>query len=339
METIRKILALICAILYIITTVIALFAFNFDRKAFTAETYQAAFAKDEFYNKLPTLMAETMTSTVGAQNNFPIVLQGLDTAAWESFFRSLLPPNVLKAIGDDALNSTFAYINMESDSAYLTLTPLKASLAGDSGVQAIYSFLGAQPPCTLAQITQMGFDLLAGGQLQLCNPPADLQSLLTPVIQEQMRITALAIPDQIEIAKAPLQNDPRPGLRNTRFIMRFSPILPIIFLFTLTVLTVRSIKDWLLWWGIPFLLSGGIALVMSLLGASLVKIILQGILATRLPVYLPPILLGFAGDLASAMTNALLRPVLWQGLMMTLIGSGLMMVFYFVKKKELSTIH
>jgi len=334
MEAFRKTLATICAILFIITTVIALFAFNFDQKAFSAETYQAAFAKEEFYNKLPVLMAETMASTTNDQNNFPVALQGMGEASWESFFRSLLPPNILKAMGDDALNSTFAYVNMEADAAHLTLIPLKASLAGDSSVQAVYALLRTQPECTFMQITQMGIDLLSGGKLQLCNPPEDLYPLLTPVIQEQLQFTALAIPDQVEIIRAPLQNDPRPKLKNIRLIMRFSLILPIILLLALTVFAVRSMKEWLSWWGIPLLISGGIAFVISLAGTPLVKIILQGILVARLPTYVPSILLEFAGDLASAMADALLHPILWQGLIITVIGLGMATASYFLKERE-----
>ena len=334
METVKKTLATICAILFILSTVVALFAFNFDRTAFTPETYQTAFAKDDFYNRLPSLMAGAISSNITNQNNLPVVLQGADSTLLEGFFRNLLPPDTLKAMGDAALDSTFSYINMETDSAHLTLIPLKASLAGDAGLQSIYSLLAAQPNCTFLQITQMGIDLLSGGQLQLCNPPAELYSLITPIVQEQLRLTALAIPDEIEIIRAPLENDPRTRLRDTRFLMRFSPILPIILLFTLTILAVRSIKDWLGWWGVPLLISGGIVFVLSLVGAPLVKVILQGILAARLPSFLPPFLLDLAGNLASAMAEALLRPVLWQGLILTIMGAGMAVISYFIKNRE-----
>ncbi|MDP2777176.1 MAG: hypothetical protein Q8O48_06010, partial [Anaerolineales bacterium] len=63
METIKKTLATVCAILFVVTAVIALFLFNFDRRAFIAETYKRAFAREDFYNKLPSVMADAMTST------------------------------------------------------------------------------------------------------------------------------------------------------------------------------------------------------------------------------------------------------------------------------------
>ena len=108
METIKKSLAILCAIFFVVTAVIALFFFNFDRRAFTAETYQKAFAREDFYNKLPGIMADVMLSSSTDQSQFPVVMRGMSREAWEAFFRTLLPPEALKAMGDDTLNSTFA---------------------------------------------------------------------------------------------------------------------------------------------------------------------------------------------------------------------------------------
>ena len=63
MSTLKKITAVLFAILFISSAVPALVLFNLDRKGFTAETYQKAFANADFYNKLPVVMAEAMLST------------------------------------------------------------------------------------------------------------------------------------------------------------------------------------------------------------------------------------------------------------------------------------
>ena len=44
MNSIKKIIGIIFAVLFVFTAVPALIFFNFDRRAFTAETYQKAFA-------------------------------------------------------------------------------------------------------------------------------------------------------------------------------------------------------------------------------------------------------------------------------------------------------
>ena len=123
MNPLNKTLATICAILFTLSAVTAMVLFNFDRSAFTAETYQKAFAREDFYNKLPAVMAEAMTNSGADQSQFPVVMQGMSREAWEGFFRSLLPPEMLRVMGDDMLNSAFAYINRETDSIQLNLAP------------------------------------------------------------------------------------------------------------------------------------------------------------------------------------------------------------------------
>jgi len=334
METIRKIIAIFCAISFIFTGIAALFLFNFDQRAFTAETYQKAFAREDFYNKLPSVMAEAMISLNADQSQLPAVVRGMGKEAWEAFFRSLLPPETLKIMGDDVLNSAFAYLNMQTDSAQINLAPLKANMAGDAGVQAVFSLLSTQPDCTFIQIAQMTVNFLSGGQIEFCNPPAELSSALTPIIQVQMQVTAEVIPDQVTITSAPPQNDPRPKLKTAKLFMRLSPILPLIFLLGLTVFAVRSLKSWLSWWGIPFLITGLIAFVMSFLGAPVLGTIFQQILVSRMSVYLPTILLDYASDLASVMVQALFSPVMQQGLVLAMVGFVMAAASYFVKNQK-----
>jgi len=331
MNTLRKSGAVFIAILFTLSAVAALFLFNFDRTAFTAETYQQAFAREDLYNKLPVVMAQTMTSGAADQSQFPVVMQGMSTSAWEGFFRALLPPDSLKAMGDDMLNSTFAYLNQQTDSVQLNLIPLKTGMTNDNAVQAVSSLLGTLPDCTLVQIGQMTLDLLGGGQIEFCNPPADMLPLLTPVIQGQLQLTAALIPDQVTLVTAPAQNDPRQRLQFTRVLMRVSPMAPLILLLVLTLLAVRSLKDWLGWWGIPLLVTGAITLGMSIIGAPVFSAILQRVLASRMPDFLPSLLLDYTRELATAMVRALLRPVLWQGLALGLLGLFMAGAGYFTR--------
>jgi hypothetical protein len=237
-------------------------------------------------------------------------------------------------MGDDVLNSTFAYLNMQTDSAQLNLAPLKASMASDTGAQAVFSLLSIQPDCTFMQIAQMTVNLLSGGQIELCNPPAELIPALTPILQGQLQIAATVIPDQVTIISAPLQKDPRQRLKTARLFMRISPILPLAFLLGLTILAVRSLKSWLSWWGVSFIMTGLIAFVIGLLGAPLFGKILQRVLVTRMPVYLPTLLLDYASDLASAMVQTLLNPILMQGLAFALIGLVMVVGSYFIKRRK-----
>lgn len=332
MDNFRKTIAVFCAISFIFTSVMATLLFNFDRRAFTAETYQRAFAREDFYNKLPRLMAQSIASSSADQSQFPLVMHGMSLEAWESFMHTLLPPEVLKPIGDNMLNSTFNYLSMKTNVVQVNLTPLKASMMSETGTRAALALIGTLPACTLEQITQITFNLFAGGQIELCNPPADMLPLLAPIIQEQMQFTASIIPDQLTLVTAPLQNDPRERLQTTRLFMRLSLLLPIGFLLAVTIAAIRSVKDWLNWWGIPILITGFAIFMIGILGAPVFGVVLEGILARSLPNYLPAFLLDFTGNFASAMVRALLNPLLWQGLILAFIGGGMTGIGYFTRE-------
>ena len=333
METFKKSLAGLFAVLFVMSAVFALLLFNFEREGFSAETYRKAFAKDDFYNRLPTVLAEAMVTT--DQNQLPIVMSRMDVQAWDAFFRTILAPDALTTMGDGLLNSTFTYLNQQSDIVQLSLAPLKTSMVGPSGVQAIYGLLSTQPSCTLMQLAQMGIDLISGGSIQFCNPPAELEPVMTPAIQAQLQVAAALIPDQITVYEAPLQNDPRQKLQTFRLFMRLSPILPLGFLLLMTIFAVNSFTSWLTWWGASFLATGTFAGLMSFTGAPIFSFVFQGMLASRLSDYLPSIFLAYASDLATAMLQALLSPVLWQGLSLAAIGLVMLLVGYFVKANQM----
>jgi hypothetical protein len=334
MDSLKKIIRFIFAVLFISTAVLALILFNFERRAFTAETYQKAFANADFYNKLPAVMAEAMLSASTDTSQLPVVMRGMNQQAWEAFFRTLLPQETLKVMGDDVLNSTFAYLNLRTNSVELSLIPLKTSMVGETGAQAVYKLLDTQPDCTFDQIAQMTFSLFKNSEMQFCKPPAELASMLAPVIQGQMQVATLAIPDQITLLNAPLENDPRVKLRVARLLMRLSPIFPLIFLLMLTVLVVNSFKSWLNWWGISLFITGFLASLMSLSGAPIFSVVFQRILVDRMPTFLPVILLDYANGLASAMLQALFNPVLWQAIIMTLIGLVMAGAGYFLREQK-----
>lgn len=335
MDTLKKVLAYIFSTLFIVTAVLALILFTFDRRAFRAETYQHVFANEDFYNQIPLLLAKTITST--DLNNLPLTMQGMSEQAWEAFFRKLLPQESLAAIGNDALTSTFAYLNMQTNSAQISLLPIKTNMLSDTGVQAVYELLNSQPDCTITQIGQMTLNLLTDQQIQFCKPPDSMQPILTPLIQTQLQTAALVIPDQITIASsdgvAP-ENDPRVKVRDIRIGMRLSPLLPIGFLFLLSIVAVNSLTSWLDWWGIPLLITGILTFLIGVSGAPIFGVILRFIISRKTPAFLPSIFSQYASDLAATMIQVVTKPIVWEGLFLFFVGLGMVGVSVYLKNKR-----
>ncbi len=334
MDSIKKFLGIVFAILFVLTAVPALILFNFDQRAFTIETYQQAFARADFYNKFPVVLAEAMLSASTDKSQLPVVMRGMSQQAWEGYFRAMLPQETLKTLGDETLNSIFAYLNIQTDSVQISLAPFKASMVSDTGVQAVFALLATQPACTLEQITQATLNLFNNSEIQFCTPPAELIPLLTPAIQGQMQAATLAIPDQLILISAPPQNDPRQKLQTARMVMRLSPILPLGFLLLMTIFAVNSRKSWLNWWGIPLFIIGGLTAFTGLVGASVFGTVFQELLASRMPAFLPALLLDSVNALATAMLQALSIPILWQGLEFAVIGFGMAATGYFISAKK-----
>gem|GEM_PF-415228 len=325
MDAFKKGLSITLAVLFVFSALAALLAFNLERIAFDAEAYQKTFAQQQFYDQLPGLLAQELSGSTDWVN-LPPAMQGLSSQQWEKFIRDLLPPETLQKMGDETLSSLFDYLNGRAETVQVPLTPLKQSLASDVGVQAVIAVFRAQPDCTLAQLAQMTMSVLNDQPIALCNLPEELYPGLTPIIQQQLQWTAAALPDQMTIvggAGSERLRSLRQRLQTIRLAMRLSPLLPLGFLFALTLLIVRSLRDWLTWWGIPFSMTGALAALMGLLGAPLAGRLLSQILMRRMPAYLPSFLLENSDQLTALLLKELLKPLTTQGLI--LLGVGLAM--------------
>jgi hypothetical protein len=341
METFKKILAVISSIGFVLTAVLALILFNVDRRAFQAEAYQRVLEGEGFYERIPTLMAEAVVNSPSETSGLPLVMQGMSVKAWDDLFRTMLPPDELKKIGDNTLASMFDFLNMQADSVKISFAPIKSQMASDAGVQAVYTLLNTQPDCTIEQVASMTISLLVNEGIEFCKPPESLYPLLTPVINLQLETAAFAIPDETTLFDAQIfaaGEDPRIRLQNLRLLMQLSLFLPIGFLLLLTLTSVNSLKTFLKSWGVPFLSTGLIAVLIAASGAPILGFILKRLAAQRAGQTLPSSISAYANDLVTAMIGAITRPILWQAILIFFIGTGLLTGLYFVNKQESKTV-
>lgn len=334
MSTIKKGLSILLALLFVVAAVSALLLFNLEQKAFTAETYQQAFTRGKLYQRLPAMMAEGMVATMQSED-LPLGMQGLTAKNWENFIRDLLPSETLKTMGDDMLFSLFAYLNGQSDSVRITLIPFKNKMASNAGTQAVLNLMRSQPDCTFEQIAKMTVAIINESQLTLCNLPQDATKRIIPLIERQLGLAAEVIPDEVSLIDSTIpagQDDPRDQIQILRLVMRLSPLLPIALLFILTILIVRSLYDWLTWWGIPLVITGLVASLLGWIGAPFAGLIILRFLMRRIPDYLPTFLLDNISQLASEVVNQILKPVTAQGLTLAGLGLAMVVIAYFTKR-------
>jgi len=337
MRELEKTLAALCAVLFIFTSVLVLPLFNIERKAFSSATYKQAFEDQRLYERMPALLASALQTYV-SQNPaaFPF-LKELSVEDWQSTISSLLPPEELRALANNALDSTFDYVNGRTNTVVISLLPIKARLIGESGVAVIRQFLNTQPVCTIDQLTQMALGFL-GGDIALCNPPEEAIGLLEPFIQSQLQTLNAVFPNEVTVFTGPnggTPNDPRTQLRLVRSVIRFSPLLAILLLLAVALFAVRSIRDFFVWWGWPLLIVGVASALIGLIGSPLVGWFLQFLIQTQGAAFIPPLLAPSIGETVSAVTSQMLIPVAVQGMIIAVIGLGMVVLGMLLGKRTI----
>jgi len=332
MIKIDKTLSVICASLFVITGLIALFLFNIEQKAFSAETFKQTFKAQGLYESVPSLL----TSALKIANDPSDSLATLNQDQMELFIRSLLPPNEMEAFTNSVFDSAFDYINGKTDSISISMLPFKQNMTGDAGVKAFQQILTTQPACTAEQILNMSIGVLLSNQTMiLCNPPKETLDLMAPLIASQLQSVSLGIPNELTLFTADQADSThgfRPSLNRIRAIMKLSPVLPLFFLFILTLMKIRDLDEWLRWWGIPFIILGAFGTFLAIIGAPITRILIDTVISHGNS-DLPTILINVFRDMTGALTRQILKPVMIEGLIFLSLGSGMYGTDLYLKKK------
>jgi hypothetical protein len=83
---------------------------------------------------------------------------------------------------------------------------------------------------------------------------------------------------------------------------------------------VRSLIDWLKWWGWPFLLTGLASILIAIPGASLFGYTFQIVMETQGFGFLPPLLLSALRETIRAIVDEILAPVAFAGFGLAAVG-------------------
>jgi hypothetical protein len=342
MKSLSNMLAGICAALFVLTAVASLFLFNIERRAFSSEPYKRAFEKLSLYDRMPSILASSLFTAPASVNGTENPIWALMTSqGLESGLAFLLPPAELKAMTDGTLDSIFACINGEADSAAIPLAPMKNRLAGPAGTEAVLGLLNTQPACTTEQLFQMTLGALTGGGFFLCSPPPEALELFKPLIQSQLQFTASIIPEEVTLIpgdRSGTKDDPRLRLNRIRAVMRISPVFPVLLLLAIVILAVRNLRDFLNWWGFPIFATGIISLPLAVLGSPLIGLIIQFLIETQAPQILSTVLLAALRETTSAVAREILTPIILQGVVLAALGFVMVVTAFLLRRRtQLST--
>jgi hypothetical protein len=232
MKQIGNFLAGICGCLFVLSGLIAVILFNIDQKAFSPETYKAAFKEQGLYVTAPAIFTDMIYSSLEGSGNISLLSSVLNKDEMRFVISSLLPPNELEALMDSTFDSFFNFLNGETDSVSISLVLIKQHFVNGGGVQAFRQILLMKPECTPEQVLQMGFGFLSSNPtLMMCKPPDEIMNLITPLIETQLQGIASNFPDQLTLAGSDQAGlvEFRTRLTRVRAAMRITPVIPLFF--------------------------------------------------------------------------------------------------------------
>jgi len=334
MENFLKTLAGIFAILFIVTAVLAFVLFSVEQNAFDPELYIQALDEEGVYQRLPELTAQAL-SIAAQRPNANLILslfKNLSEEEWQAFVNELFPPDVLRTLAVDAVTQVLDYLNGGRDTVTLSLATLKAHMQSPEGVSAVYGMLKTQPDCSVEQLTAMA---LNQGELTLCNPPETFLFFdLRPVIEAQIQGAMSLLPEQATIIRADASHiQTLRDLQALRLFMRWSPLMPVFCMLLITLLAVRSIRDWLNWWGYPLLIAGLLSMTLSAISGIIASLTFQVFIAVALPDAIPPEITGVFKDISATIVRRAVQPTLPLAGVMALTGLIMVSIALLFRKR------
>lgn len=334
-KTLTGILAGIFAVLFVLTTTFAFVLYNVEQSVFDAELYIQAFKKENVYQRFPDLTAQALAvAAQEADSSDPlVVLRNFSEEEWRVFIAELLPPVELEILAEDAVRQIMAYLNRENDEVALSLSSLKSHLGSPQGIDAIYRIIKAQPDCTAEQLTAMAINQ---GDLMLCNPPDTFLFVeLQPIIEAEIEAAvALMIPDQVTLIPADTNSDQElQDLNNFRTIIRLSPLFPMLCLLMITIMIVRSLGDWLNWWGYPLWGAGLFSIALIVVSGPLAAFLFQAFVAPVFSETIPLDLLDLLVGIVATIAYDAVQPMVGVAGIMILIGLIMVAIAFLFRKR------
>ena len=360
-NSILIVFAWIFAGLFVISSIVLIFSFFPTRKLLNPDFYKSALEDVGIYERLPETIAQQLTSNLSqgvTGTDSPVYLLLLTQQEWESVLTRLIDPAWLQTQTENVLDQFFEILLVSPDPLgtpiSISIDELKNRLAGDEGVQAFNQILNAQPDCSFDQVMgllQLGLGIETQIDTLLCKPPDNIISELNPVIESLLSAAVAYVPDQIsfslpaamlQVSTSDTPQELSPGelpefieaLRFTNMLISWSPMLPIVFLLLVTAFAVRSLADFLRWWGSTFLVAGGISLIILLILFLTVDLSLGRFLPIPLSVYKLPTLLVQLGllELSQELVNGIVLSILVPAGIFTLLGILLLLGTYLQPK-------
>ncbi|MBN1305597.1 MAG: hypothetical protein JXA13_14255 [Anaerolineales bacterium] len=274
----------------------------------------------------------------------PTFVDSLKVTDWEMIIGALLPPEAMQVIANKVVDDTLAFLGGESKEISISLVELKRNISGEPGLRATINLLRSKPACTEAESETLQASLRGEADATvICKPGEDILIKMSPDLQAQLNMLAEAIPAQTPLITTldieGMEDDPQTadavsGIHQLRYALLLSPLIPLGLMLLITLLAIRSLRDWLRWWGVPVFFAGLTNLVLAILFSVSIPDFWPVILSQEIPASLSTGLLQLMLDILTSISGKLVGNILLGSILLLSTGLALWIVSGFRKKAQ-----
>ncbi len=348
------------ATLFVIVTVFSLLAFNLSRQLTGSGAIIQAMRSQNIYRQIPGLIADQIAQTVRPCPDASEACEGepatgnttesaqdylrlLSKSDWQIILAVLMPPDYVQSQTEGLVNQFYTYMNTNQPQLILeaSLVEFKANLAGQPGAQAFTQMIHSHSACTTEQLQAMKAEIQNPGpqmeELILCQPPEGILAQFSAQIGAVLGQIASTIPDQLDLAAA-AEADPgqaqalatlRQNYQTLNKLATYSPLISIGLLLLIGLAAIRSFRDLLAWWGIPFLVAGVLGILAALLFAPMLAQTINNALAgNQLTGSMAPSVVQTLDSLVRFVANRASLSVGIEAGVLTILGLAMTGIFY-----------
>lgn len=331
-----NLVALVCAFLFVALVSFALPVLSISGDLLDGELYKTSLREQDVYARFPDLFAEQMqVSQDSLAEEARLNLAGVTAADWKLVASELVTPQWMQAQVESLIDQVFAATaaGAAPPALKLSLAEVSQRLSGEAGFNIYKQIIATKRSCSLDDF----FDIIdwigqePGVRLPICNIPPFLTEFAAllggyengdELIRDLLKQLPESIPAEVALSDLfSLRMDRVSGWVDSMTILAWISLLLGLgaLLATLISPIVRTLKGWLLSWGICLAVAGGICLVES----QVLPYTLGGLIVGAFSSSLAPSISKIILETGRSVTEAGANSLFWLSLALLLVGLGM----------------
>ncbi|MBN2548659.1 MAG: hypothetical protein JXB15_05860, partial [Anaerolineales bacterium] len=311
LKTTTNLFAFLCGVAFVILVCLALPFLNTSERILDSEVYKKALQDENVYTRFPDLFAEQMAlSQTALGKEARIDFRGVTQADWKLIATELVTPEWMQKQVESLIDEIFKATEKDAAAPTLkiSLQEVTQRLSGDSGFRIYKQVIDTKEKCSLDDFFSM-LDWMEDpnkGMLRICKIPPMLTDIAAfigeydngdALIKDLLKELPEALPKEVSLSEfftLPME-DVGKTVDTLKLIGGVCLFLALLALLATFISPMgRSLKGWLILWGLPLAAAGVVCLLLSFLTPSILSGVITG---------------GFKGSIAPGVMDVIKKMV------------------------------